>query len=175
MIDQTFRAVLSRGLRAAMYSMLIALVIGSAGCADEAATETDEVRVEDDSKAAASAPADESARIDKSIDGTCLGLSATGTGPLGGANSVAGRCFNANHQLVDSVVWLPGCIGNNDGQLVWGGLYFDRSCRNCVLEFALPHEYRLSCTCRRANGAWVNDTIQVSEYLWNRNGQLSCY
>lgn len=106
---------------------------------------------------------------------TCFSWRASGHGPNGGPNSVTADCLNVAGQLVTSEVWLPACVGNSWGNLVHGGNYFDRSCRNCGLhtEFR-PERYRFFCECNRGDGYFQPTNLPISDYLTNRNGQLTC-
>ena len=67
-------------------------------------------------------------------------------------------------------------MGNDNGALVWGGRYFDRSCRNYQLLFQLPLPGRhwLSCEGLNRDQRWVSSRFPVSDYLTNNDGYLTC-
>jgi hypothetical protein len=151
------------------------LLLGVLGCADVDAPETDARDVP-----SAVASDDELAstpdRIEKGGSAnSCIFFWAAGTGPLGGPNSIGAQCLSATQDWVQSEVWLPGCMGNDNGRLVWGGRYFDRSCRNCAVSQNGPYSGAwFACDCQRADGRWTRSGLGVSDYLTNRNGYLTC-
>lgn len=164
------RAWLVTHLLFAGFSCLSTMFVG--GCAVDASHDVGEFEQSD-----VGAPTDEPAgAIEKTGAGnSCQKWLTTGAGPLGGPNSVQALCTKANGNYVFSEAWLPGCMGNNDGRLVWGGRYFDRSCKGCKLE-RFPVEARawFTCQCARTDGSWLQSSIEISYYLTNRNGQLTC-
>jgi hypothetical protein len=159
--------------------LALASSLGIAGCmgADGPENNAPTIEAADEDVVEESSTTDPDARMEKGgATSSCLGLWASGTSPNGGPNSVSGRCFTRDGKTRDSQAWLPGCMGNDNGQLVWGGRYFDRSCRDCRLEMALPlpATYRMSCECRRGDGRWVWSSMIVSDYLTNNDGYLTC-
>lgn len=152
-------------------ALMLALV--APGCI-EGAEDAGEASASEAPESGAGAAAE--ARVEKGgAVNTCFNWRASGWGALGGPNSVTADCRNYAGQLVTSEVWLPVCMGNAWGNLVYGGQWFDRSCGNCGLhtEFR-PERYRFVCDCDRGDGSFQQTNIPISDYLTNYDGQLYC-
>lgn len=108
-------------------------------------------------------------------DASCTNWVATGQGPLGGPNSVAADCRQANGVFHHTEVWLPGCLGNNNGLLVWSGNgFFDRSCNACSVGIDPSFGPTWICSCANAAGQFQRAAAILGVGLTNSNGNLVC-
>lgn len=113
---------------------------------------------------------------------TCANWRPAGQGPLGGPNSVAAECKDVSGVFRPTEVWLPGCLANNNGSLVWAqDGFFDRSCQNCGIEAGIAQPgggltVAFACSCASANGnmPFARNTRINLDALTNVNGTLLC-
>lgn len=105
---------------------------------------------------------------------SCTNWSAVGQGPRGGANSIAADCQAVDGSWRRTEAWMPGCVGNQNGLLVWSrNGFFDRSCSNCYVDARDSSLIFFICNCSNAAGSWGLTGINING-LTNSNGNLVC-
>jgi hypothetical protein len=81
-------------------------------------------------------------------------------------------CQRADGSSNTSVIGLNECVANQDGQLVWQAQGdFSSSCENITLS---SDGVCLTCDARRINGEMVSASLDLSERIQNKNGELIC-
>ena len=105
---------------------------------------------------------------------TCTNWRGSGSGPLGGGpNTVTADCKTTSGTIKTSSVWLPGCLANDNGQLVWRkDGYYDRSCRSLAF-WPDAQGKPTTAECKTKSGSWVR-AIAFMDQLSNMNGTLVC-
>ena len=111
---------------------------------------------------------------------TCINWRGTGNNPLDGSpNSMTAQCKNKAGSYVTTTAWLPGCVGNSNGRLIWAkDGYFDRSCKNCrvmPVSVAPKPVYAMVCDCKMPSSIfWRLSTAISMDALSNWDGKLVC-
>lgn len=82
-----------------------------------------------------------------------------------------GDCQRVDGSSNTSVIGLNECIANQDGELVWQEQgEFESSCENISLS---SDGVRLTCDARHSNGEMVSASLDLSERIRNKNGELT--
>lgn len=77
-------------------------------------------------------------------------------------------CRRINGDWNESVINLDHYIGNNNGELEWGGQNFSQSCQNITIHDG----HKLKCEARRIDGSWNHTSINLDERIGNNDGNL---
>lgn len=59
-------------------------------------------------------------------------------------------------------------IGNNNGQLEWGGLNFSQSVQNAHIKDG----HILECDARKIDGSWNKTSLNLNDKIGNNDGEL---
>lgn len=79
-------------------------------------------------------------------------------------------CLKMDGTYNESKITLDDYIGNDNGNLVWGGENFSDTCRKIILNY---DKKELMCDAKRNNGTWnQNTSINLDNRIANNDGDL---
>ena len=82
------------------------------------------------------------------------------------------RCSDGTEN--ESKITLDDFIGNENGNLVWGGENFSQTCK----DVELVKDYKkygpiLKCNAKKTNGLWIPVSLNLNERIANNDGVLT--
>ncbi|KAK3817668.1 MAG: Cyanovirin-N [Benniella sp.] len=84
---------------------------------------------------------------------------------------LSASCQGEDGSWQDSSIDLDHFLGNNDGSFNWDGKDFSQSAGGAIIQ---EHEGKLSLVCvlRQNNYEWKEASIDLSDRIYNSNGNL---